>query len=360
MKPYIYLFVLSIFLFSCTKKVDWLEPKEVQPLFPENNSQVKMDFFKPNDVQSFTWIMRKGATYKVTFCNNNNFDTIKVFDVGDKDSLKITNSDLMNVFKGFNPNFRSSGRFFWRLEQTLNGETKSCWRFFNAIISVEEFVDARDGVKYKASQLVTPSGKLITIMGQNLKAQVYSDGTPLIMPRMLAPRSIDPILADLLGGYYSWGTVVRDTAKAIAVARAGYKETVQGICPTGWHVPSQAEYFEIRDALGTKPAGKIKSTDYWTAKTFITDSTGFNIVPGGLYWNETMTDVTYPNATFFWTSSPALAGYKYSWIPPLTSDIPTEASTFELWDNDDNEMASYHRGIEGGSNFHCHVRCIMN
>jgi uncharacterized protein (TIGR02145 family) len=62
---------------------------------------------------------------------------------------------------------------------------------------------------------------------------------------------------------------------------------VQGVCPTGWHLPSDAEWTELTDYLGgtSVVGGKLKEigTTHWTSpNTGATNETGFTALPGGL------------------------------------------------------------------------------
>ena len=70
----------------------------------------------------------------------------------------------------------------------------------------------------------------------------------------------------------------------------------QGICPTGWHIPSDAEWCQLETYLdatvnctatgwrGTDAGGKMKEagTSHWTSpNTGATNSSGFTARPGG-------------------------------------------------------------------------------
>jgi len=60
---------------------------------------------------------------------------------------------------------------------------------------------------------------------------------------------------------------------------------VQGVCPAGWHLPSDAEWTELTDYLGgTGAGGKLKETGttHWNSpNTGATNETGFTALPGG-------------------------------------------------------------------------------
>ena len=60
----------------------------------------------------------------------------------------------------------------------------------------------------------------------------------------------------------------------------------RGVCPTGWHVPTDTEWETLKSSLGdpTLAGGKLKETGtlHWlTPNTGATNETGFTAVPGG-------------------------------------------------------------------------------
>jgi len=58
----------------------------------------------------------------------------------------------------------------------------------------------------------------------------------------------------------------------------------RGLCPTGWHVPSDAEWTTLENHLGgtSVAGGAMKSTTGWNApNTGATNSSGFTGLPGG-------------------------------------------------------------------------------
>jgi len=61
---------------------------------------------------------------------------------------------------------------------------------------------------------------------------------------------------------------------------------IQGVCPAGWHLPSDAEWTELTDYLGgtSDAGGKLKETGttHWNSpNTGATNETGFTALPGG-------------------------------------------------------------------------------
>ena len=80
---------------------------------------------------------------------------------------------------------------------------------------------------------------------------------------------------------------------------------IQGVCPTGWHLPSDAEWTELVDYLGgeTIAAGKLKESGnmHWNSPNIgATNETGFTALPGGYRFYGEFYDIGgYAN---FWTA----------------------------------------------------------
>ncbi len=91
----------------------------------------------------------------------------------------------------------------------------------------------------------------------------------------------DPANCDTYGRLYDWQTVMNGSASS-----NNNPSGVQGICPPGWHVPSDAEWTQLVNHVGVNEAGaKLKSTSsLWNASDIVaaTNSSGFSSIPGGL------------------------------------------------------------------------------
>jgi uncharacterized protein (TIGR02145 family) len=67
-------------------------------------------------------------------------------------------------------------------------------------------------------------------------------------------------------------------------------ETAKAICPDGWHLPSGAEWDELRNTVRDEGEGsrsyvaKLKATSGWSNSGNGTDNFGFTALPGGEYW----------------------------------------------------------------------------
>jgi uncharacterized protein (TIGR02145 family) len=107
----------------------------------------------------------------------------------------------------------------------------------------------------------------------------------------------DPANCDEYGGLYQWNEMMQYTTT----------QGVQGICPLGWHLPSDGEWTILTDFLGglDYAGGKMKETDtiHWQSpNTGATNESGFTALPGG-YRNGQGPFYNLSHSAFFWSSS---------------------------------------------------------
>ena len=112
---------------------------------------------------------------------------------------------------------------------------------------------------------------------ENLKSLHYSDGTEITE---VWTYDDDESNADIYGRLYTWNAAMNYTTI----------EGAQGVCPTGWHLPTDDEWTELGNYLGgnSVAGGKLKSTgtDIWeTPNTGATNESGFSALPAGEYDN---------------------------------------------------------------------------
>lgn len=87
---------------------------------------------------------------------------------------------------------------------------------------------------------------------------------------------------------------------------------VQGICPKGWHLPSDAEWTQLINYLGDANVvgGKLKATTHWDSpNTGATNESGFTALPGG-YRSLNGTFGYFGDYGYWWSSTegnPSLA-----------------------------------------------------
>ena len=99
------------------------------------------------------------------------------------------------------------------------------------------------------------------------------------------------------GGLYQWDEAMQYSTT----------EGVKGICPTGWHLPTDAEWTTLTTFLGGESiaGGKMKEaglTHWASPNTGATNSSGFTALPGGdRDGNGGFYDLAY--GAIFWSSS---------------------------------------------------------
>jgi uncharacterized protein (TIGR02145 family) len=106
------------------------------------------------------------------------------------------------------------------------------------------------------------------------------------------------------GGLYQWNEMMQYVTP----------EGAKGICPTGWHLPTDDEWTILTTYLGGSnvAGGKMKEigTSHWTSpNTGATNSSGFSALPGGNCVLGGFND--FPSSAYFWTSTWSPAGMAY-------------------------------------------------
>ena len=124
----------------------------------------------------------------------------------------------------------------------------------------------------------------------------------------------DPANCTTYGGLYQWAEAVQyqNGASNTASLSTPFTGNVRGICPTGWHLPSDAEWGTLETFLGgpSVAGGALKSTSgFWRSPNAgATNSSGFSALPGGARDNlGVFTNIGL--YTFFWSSSESSSPY---------------------------------------------------
>ena len=166
--------------------------------------------------------------------------------------------------------------------------------------------DERDGKVYRTVQI----GDQIW-MAENLN---YADSvkTPSLLERSWCYDNKTEN-CDVAGRLYTWAAAI-DSVKLATDADypqdcgAGkhciLPDTVYGVCPPGWHLPSYDEWETLFTAVGGQStAGKVlKSQTGWTNKGNGTDAFAFSALPAGYRHNNEYYDQE-GITTSFWSST---------------------------------------------------------
>jgi len=149
---------------------------------------------------------------------------------------------------------------------TSYGEIKS-------FMIANNFIDPRDGQAYETVIIGNQ-----TWMAENLN---YKTGNSWCYNN-------DPANCETYGSLYDWETIMNGETSSNTVPSG-----VQGICPQGWHLPSDDEWKQLEMQLGmsqseaddsgfrgTDEGKKMKSTSGWGGNGNGTNSNGFSALPG--------------------------------------------------------------------------------
>ena len=183
-------------------------------------------------------------------------------------------------------------------------------------------------------------------MAENLKTTNYSNGTPIplvnngtswddLTPTSKAYCWYNDNVANkaTYGALYAWAAAMNGVASTTANPSG-----IQGVCPTGWHLPSDAEWTELENYLAdngynydgttgggrTKIAKSLASTSGWTSSSTTgavgnTDypsyrnKSGFTALPGG-YRDGIGAFSTVGGGGHWWSATegmPSDAWYRY-------------------------------------------------
>jgi uncharacterized protein (TIGR02145 family)/uncharacterized repeat protein (TIGR02543 family) len=156
------------------------------------------------------------------------------------------------------------------------------------------FVDSRDGNVYHRVVI----GNQVW-MGENLN--YYAIGSVCYDNR-----------ADSCAKYgrmYNWSTAMND-ASSSSLSPSG----VQGVCPAGWHIPSDAEWTTLTDYVGlaSTTGTKLKSTSGWYNNGSGTDEYGWSALPGGVGICCTRFE-DVGRYGLWWSATAYATNYNYAW-----------------------------------------------
>jgi uncharacterized protein (TIGR02145 family) len=143
-----------------------------------------------------------------------------------------------------------------------------------------------DGNNYATVQIGAGKSVTQTWMAENLKVGIRINATQAQSGNGIVEKycyNDDEANCAIYGGLYQWDEMMQN---AITPG-------VKGICPTGWHLPTDAEWTALTDFLGgVTPAGaKLKETGttHWLSPNAgAINSSGFTALPGG--WSNTLGD----------------------------------------------------------------------
>lgn len=106
----------------------------------------------------------------------------------------------------------------------------------------------------------------------------------------------------------------------------------RNVCPTGWRVPSSADFETLVNTLGASAGGKMKSQgiQYWTGGNLGgSNASGFSGLPAGTRWQDSFVELGI--LAHYWTSTTDTDGQVNSTLVRLHYD--GTGLDFFTWDN---------------------------
>jgi uncharacterized protein (TIGR02145 family)/uncharacterized repeat protein (TIGR02059 family) len=168
-------------------------------------------------------------------------------------------------------------------------------------------------------------------MAQNLKTTKYRDGSTIPL------KTDNTEWANLVTPGYCWYNNDAATYKNPYGALYNWYAVSTGVlCPTGWHVPTDADWTVLTDYLGGEAGagGKLKETGttHWLSpNTGATNETGFTALPGGKRAiNSIYNEIGY-NGVWWSSSESFLAGQTWK------RGVNLNYSSVSRYDNDKTE-----------------------
>jgi len=188
--------------------------------------------------------------------------------------------------------------YYWKIvahDDQGNTTEGDVWQFSTETQSPswqcgDTIVDPRDNQSYNTVQIGTQCW-----MAKNLNVGIRIDGANDQSDNGIIEKYCfedAPANCDIYGGLYQWYEMMEYVTT----------EGTQGICPNGWHLPSDNEWKILEMALGMSQSeaddtgwrgidegGKMKETGttHWNSpNTGATNSSGFTAIPGGFRYSN--------------------------------------------------------------------------
>lgn len=172
-----------------------------------------------------------------------------------------------------------------------SGEQTTSFAKIDVVVGTLE--DARDGKTYKTVKINDQNW-----MAENLNYAIDSSFCPMGIPEN----------CDKFGRLYTWA-VAMDSSETVPcgnktlcdLADSLTQPIVRGICPEGWHLPTDNDWDTLIEATGdvAHAAKALKSKEVWTVDAGV-DQYQFNVIPTG---NRSADGNFYEFDAHFWSST---------------------------------------------------------
>jgi uncharacterized protein (TIGR02145 family) len=161
-------------------------------------------------------------------------------------------------------------------------------------------------------------------MAENLKTTQYNNSTPV------AYVTGNAAWAALSTPAYCWYNDVTANKDIYGALYNWFAAHAANLCPTGWHVPTDADFntmelylgipsaeIDVWGWRGTNEGAKLKSTTGWSSNGNGTNTSGFTALPGGYRQYGSGGSYGVGDLTYFWTATESIS--TEGWFRHLTS-----------------------------------------
>lgn len=188
-------------------------------------------------------------------------------------------------------------------------------------------------------------------MKENLRTTHYANGTGIPLGNDTSTTTAyryypdnDSANVSNYGYLYNWSAVMHNASSS-----SNNPSGVQGICPNGWHVPSNAEWTQLENYVGSQTQYQCGSNSTYIAKALAANtgwysgdtatcaignnlntnnSTGFSALPAGAYWGS---HYTFISNAFFWSATGEAASYPHNAHYRLLSNESPRMESFGVY-----------------------------
>ncbi|MHC1738256.1 MAG: FISUMP domain-containing protein [Ignavibacteriaceae bacterium] len=102
----------------------------------------------------------------------------------------------------------------------------------------------------------------------------------------------DDLNCTLHGGLYQWAEAVQYKDGATNTTPTTFTGNVRGICPSGWHIPAEAEFVALKTAVGSD-GNSLKEVGQGTGSGVGTNTSGFSALMSGGYYETYFAGLTF-------------------------------------------------------------------
>jgi len=121
----------------------------------------------------------------------------------------------------------------------------------------------------------------------------------------------NPANCDKYGRLYDWATAMALPPSCNENSCSSQiQQPHQGICPSGWHIPSKDDLDVLMEAVDTSGT-KLKATSGWNENGNGTDESGFSALPGGGGSDGSFEGVGYIG--IWWSTSEQSSSRAHHW-----------------------------------------------